>query len=205
MYAHHLRLVLKHFAMMWGLTAIGIFIGNLLPPFIVYPILILNLILLIIVLFVRNVFLANGILYAIPFFTGIMLFWIARFFIEALGFAFVLSILTGTAILFMILALLGLKMPRDFSNWGTYLTAILLILVLFSVIFIFIPVGNRFHLLMAALFVAVFVLFTVYDFNLIRNRYVKEEQIVFTALNLYLDFINLFIHLLDFIYRLRKE
>lgn len=205
MYAHHLRLVLKHFAMMWGLTAIGIFIGNLLPPFIVYPILILNLILLIIVLFVRNVFLANGILYAIPFFTGIMLFWIAGFFIEALGFAFVLSILTGTAILFMILALLGLKMPRDFSNWGTYLTAILLILVLFSVIFIFIPVGNRFHLLMAALFVAVFVLFTVYDFNLIRNRYVKEEQIVFTALNLYLDFINLFIHLLDFIYRLRKE
>ena len=31
MYAHHLRLVLQHFALMWGLTAIGLLIGMLLP------------------------------------------------------------------------------------------------------------------------------------------------------------------------------
>lgn len=204
MYAHHLRLVLQHFALMWGLTAIGLLIGMLLPSSIVFPIAIMNIILLIVVVFVRNVYLAGGILYAVPFLTGIMFFWLGQFFIEALGAAFLLSVFFGTVILFIILALVGLNIPRDLSSWGMYLVAILLIVIIFSLIYFFISVSSAVHIFIAALIVLVFALFTVYDFNLIRNHYVKEDEVVKMALSLYLVFINLFIHLLELIYRLKK-
>lgn len=204
MYAHHLRLVLQHFALMWGLTAIGLLIGMLLPSSIVLAIAIMNIILLIVVVFVRNVYLAGGILYTVPFLTGIMFFWLGQFFIEALGAAFLLSVFFGTVILFIILALVGLNIPRDLSSWGMYLVAILLIVIIFSLIYFFISVSSAVHIFIAALIVLVFALFTVYDFNLIRNHYVKEDEVVKMALSLYLVFINLFIHLLELIYRLKK-
>lgn len=203
MYAHHLRLVLQHFALMWGLTAIGLLIGMLLPSSIVLAIAIMNIFLLIVVVFVRNVYLAGGILYAVPFLTGIMFFWLGQFFIEALGAAFLLSVFFGTVILFIILALVGLIIPRDLSSWGMYLVAILLIGIIFSLIYFFITVSSTVHIF-AALIVLVFALFTVYDVNLIRNHYVKEDEVVKMALSLYLVFINLFIHLLEWIYRWKK-
>ena len=52
---------------MWVLTVVGMYIATLLPPAIVMPISIIALVLLIIVIFVRNLKLANSIMYTIPF------------------------------------------------------------------------------------------------------------------------------------------
>jgi hypothetical protein len=205
MYGHHLSLVLKHFALMWGLTAISLIVGMFLPSSIVIIVSVVNLVLLFIVVFTRNMLWANGILYLIPFFTGIMFYWLAQLFIGILGTAFVYSLLFGAAVLFITLALLGLKMPRHFPNGATYLTAILLVFMLFFIIYFFIPVDSMVRVFIAAIIVFGFVLYTVYDFNLIRNYYVKEDELVKTALSLYLDFINIFFFFFGRLYRGKRK
>ena len=189
---------------MWILTAIGLFVGTMLPPAIIMPISIITLILLIIVIFVRNVRLANSIMYAIPFLLGITLFWTTQFYINELGSALVFSVFIGTIFIFIVLAFIGM-MIKDISGIGSYLFAGLVVVIVFSIIFMFVPVGNTIALVLAGVTVLLFTIYTVYDFNLIRHNYVGDDEVVGMALNLYLDFINLFTNILEVIWRLKDE
>ena len=189
---------------MWILTAIGLFVATMLPPAIIMPISIITLILLIIVIFVRNVRLANSIMYAIPFLLGITLFWTTQFYINELGGALVFSVFIGTIFIFIVLAFIGM-MIKDISGIGSYLFAGLVVVIVFSVIFMFVPVGNTVALLLAGVTVLLFTIYTVYDFNLIRHNHVRDNEVVGMALNLYLDFINLFTNILEIIWRLKDE
>lgn len=189
---------------MWILTAVGLFVGTMLPPAIIMPISIITLILLIIVIFVRNVRLANSIMYAIPFLLGITLFWTTQFYINELGSALVFSVFIGTIFIFIVLAFIGM-MIKDISGIGSYLFAGLIVVIVFSIIFMFVPVGNTIALVLAGVTVLLFTIYTVYDFNLIRHNYVGDDEVVGMALNLYLDFINLFTNILEVIWRLKDE
>ena len=98
-----LSLVLKQFTLMWALTGVGLFIGSLLPPTIIFPISILTIILLIVVFFVRSVSFINIIVYILPILIGITLFWTTQFYIEQLGSALVFGVLIGTILVFVLL------------------------------------------------------------------------------------------------------
>jgi len=201
----NLNKILKHFTFMWVLTAIGIFVATLLPPAVIMPLSILCIILLIIACFVRSLKLANSIMYAIPFLMGILLFWTTQFFMDKLGSQLVLVVFGATVIIFISLALIGMMMNKDIANWGSYLFTVLIVVLVFSVIFMFIPVSNMIGLMIAAVSVLLFSLYTVYDFNRIRHNYVSDEEVIGMALNLYLDFINLFTNLLEVIWRFKNE
>ena len=201
----NLNKILKHFTFMWVLTAIGIFVATLLPPTVIMPLSILCIILLIIACFVRSLKLANSIMYAIPFLMGILLFWTTQFFMDKLGSQLVLVVFGATVIIFITLALIGMMMNKDIANWGSYLFTVLIVVLVFSVIFMFIPVSNMIGLMIAAVSVLLFSLYTVYDFNRIRHNYVSDEEVIGMALNLYLDFINLFTNLLEVIWRFKNE
>ena len=198
----NLSLVLKHFMYMWILTAVGLFIGTLLPPAIILPISIITIVLLIVVIFVRSVRLANTIIYFIPLLVGISLFWTTQFYINELGELLVLSVFIGTIIIFILLGLVGL-MIRDISGIGSYLFGALIVIIVFSIIFMFVPVGNTVALILAAVAVLLFTIYTIYDFNRISHNHVSEDQVVRMALNLYLDFINLFLNILEVLWRLK--
>lgn len=198
-----LSLVLKQFTLMWALTGVGLFIGSLLPPTIIFPISILTIILLIVVFFVRSVSFINIIVYILPILIGITLFWTTQFYIEQLGSALVFGVLIGTILVFVLLGLIGMMIP-DISAIGNYLLVTLLVLIIFSILFMFFPIGNTVLLVLAGIAILLFALYTVYDFNQIRHGYVREREVSLMALNLYLDFINLFVNLLQFISRLRN-
>lgn len=200
-----LKKVLQHFAYMWILTALGLFVGSFLPTSVLMPVSILTVILLIVTIFVRNVKIANTLLYCIPFLMGITLFWSMRFYSDKLGQETVIATLVGTIVIFIILAIVGTKTKTDLSGWGKYLFGILLVGLLLTVIFIFFPPSNLILLGLAGAFVLIFVLYTIYDFNMIAQGHVSEDEVVSMALNLYLDFINLFVNLLEVIWRLKKE
>ena len=198
-----LSLVLKQFTLMWALTGVGLFIGSLLPPTIIFPISILTIILLIVVFFVRSVSFINIIVYILPILIGITLFWTTQFYIEQLGSALVFGVLIGTILVFVLLGLIGMMIP-DISAIGNYLLVTLLVLIIFSILFMFFPIGNTVLLVLAGIAVLLFSLYTVYDFNQIRHGYVREREVSLMALNLYLNFINLFVNILQFISRLRN-
>lgn len=198
------RKIMFHFMMMWLLTAAGLFVGTLLPPAIIMPISILTIVLIIISIFIRSLRLMNTILYAIPFLVGITLFWSTQFYINKLGEELVFAVFIGTILIFVLLAIIGICLP-DLSPIGNYLLGILIVVFLFSLIFIFVPVSNMIMLILAAVTVLLFVVYTVYDFNQIKHNHVSDHETVSMALNLYLDFINLFINILEIIWRLKDE
>ena len=109
----------------------------------------------------------------------------------------------GTAVLFGVLSLIGYKTEKDISNWGTILTVALLVGVILTIINIF--VGNT-ALDIALDWAILFIFFglTIYDMNKIRAMHEAgfcddEKLYIYGAMELYLDFINVFLRILKFL------
>ncbi|MGM9951335.1 MAG: Bax inhibitor-1 family protein [Lysinibacillus sp.] len=200
-----LQAVMKSFAIMWVITAIGMFVGTILPPAIAMAASLVALVLLIITIFVRSAAFSKFVAYLLPFLMGIGLFWSTQFYINELGEGLVLLIFFSTVAIFIILGLVGSFVKADLSGFGKYLFGALLVAIVVSIVFVFVPVSNLVHLVLTGVILLIFVLYTIYDFNRIRQHPPTPDEVPMTALNLYLDFINLFLRLLEFVYRLNKD
>lgn len=106
----------------------------------------------------------------------------------------------GTSALFGILSLIGYKTNKDISNWGTILTVALLVGIVLTIVNILI--GST--VLDIALDWAILIIFfglTIYDMNKIKIMqeagFCDDEKLyVYGAMELYLDFINIFLRIL---------
>ncbi len=120
----------------------------------------------------------------------------AAFELSSIAYAFF-----GTAALFAILSYLGHKTERDISSFGTILIVALGIGLVLTLINLFL----RNSLLDIALDWAILIIFfglTVYDMNKIKkmgemNFCDPEKLYVYGAMELYLDFINIFLRILS--------
>jgi len=112
-----------------------------------------------------------------------------------------------TSIAFAGLSLWGYTTKKDISGWGAFLIMGVIGLIVASVINIFLgsPVV---HLAISAIGVLIFAGLTAYDTQNIKNTYLAHamhgdqewlgKAAIMGALNLYLDFINLFMFMLQF-------
>ncbi|KAL4227195.1 Transmembrane BAX inhibitor motif-containing protein 4 [Mactra antiquata] len=92
------------------------------------------------------------------------------------------------------LTMYTLQSKRDFSSWGASLFACLWILILASLLHMFFPA----EFLDRAISVGgaiLFSLFIVFDTHMMMHKLSAEEYIL-AAINLYLDILNLFLHIL---------
>lgn len=87
-----------------------------------------------------------------------------------------------------------LQSKRDFSSWGAGLFAALWVLIIAGILQIFFPteIMDKAIGIGGAL---VFSLFIIFDTHLLMHKHSPEEYIV-AAVNLYLDIVNLFLHIL---------
>lgn len=103
-----------------------------------------------------------------------------------------------TAIVFGLFSLIGYITKVDLTNIGTYLLIGLIALIICSLINIF--VGNgMFEIIICWISIIIFLGFTAYDIQKIKelSDYIDEDNLaIYGALQLYLDFINIFINLL---------
>ena len=117
----------------------------------------------------------------------------------------------ATALYFGVLAAYGRLTGRDLSGIRPILFSGLLFLVIFGVISLFIPALSLFDSISCLIGIAVFLGYTAYDTQRIRAFYhyyagypdMLEKASIFAALQLYLDFVNLFLYLLRFLGRRR--
>lgn len=104
-----------------------------------------------------------------------------------------------TSILLLLFSLIGSYTKLDLSKISTYLFMALLGIVICSIVNMFIK-SEMFDLGLCIIGVVVFVIYIAYDIQVVkRNLYGIENQdnlAIYGALNLYLDFINIFIKLL---------
>ena len=115
--------------------------------------------------------------------------------ISSIMFIFLIS-----AIIFAIMALIGYFTNIDLTRIGTYLLFALLAVVIVSLINIFIG-SSTLSLVISIICVLLFLGITAYDVQKIKalqsSGMPEDNLAIYGALELYLDFINLFIHLLS--------
>ncbi|MGE7921600.1 Bax inhibitor-1/YccA family protein [Viridibacillus arvi] len=197
--------VLRFFTLLWVVTAIGLFAGVFVPVSLVMPISIATVVLLLIVMFSRAARKASksiSILFA--FLTGVTLYSLLQFYIGALGGSLVLVIFGTTAAIFIVAGIIGYNTKRNLGNWGKFLFIVLIGVIIFSIITIFVGFSDIVMVFASAIGVMLFVGYTLYDMNQIARSYISDEEVPLVALNLYLDFINLFTELLKLIYHLKN-
>lgn len=112
-----------------------------------------------------------------------------------------------TAVYFGALAAYGFFTKRDLSGLRTILISGAMFLLVFWVLSLFIPGVMMFERIICMIGIAVFLGFTAYDTQKIKAFYsyysaspdMLAKASIFSALQLYLDFINLFLYLLRFL------
>lgn len=104
-----------------------------------------------------------------------------------------------SALLFLIFAILGYVTKLDLTSVGTFLLMALIGIVVCSIINIFVGNGT-FEIVICSISILIFLGFTAYDVNKIKQLqdiYPDEDSLAIVgALELYLDFINIFLDLL---------
>jgi len=110
-----------------------------------------------------------------------------------------------TAAVFAALSLYGYTTKRSLSGLGTFLFMGLIGILIAGVVNIFLQ-SSMLHFIISAAGVLIFAGFTAYDTQQIKEQYaeaygsdVQEKMAIFGALNLYLDFVNMFQMLLSLI------
>lgn len=112
----------------------------------------------------------------------------------------VIGVFFITSAMFAALSIYGLTTKRDMSSWGKFL--FIAVIGLIAVMLINLFVGSaQFGLLISIGAVLVFSALIAYDTQRIRDDFImyggNESTAVQGALSLYLDFLNIFIHLLS--------
>ena len=107
----------------------------------------------------------------------------------------------ATSALFAVLAYLGAKTDKDISNFGTILTVSLLIGIVLTIINLFLK-SSMLDIVLDWAILFIFLGLTVYDTNKIKKIYEagaidNEKLYVYGAMELYLDFINIFLRILS--------
>lgn len=117
----------------------------------------------------------------------------------------IILVLALTTILFAVMAAYGYATKEDLSKYSSLLTVGLIILVVASLLNVFFIKGPMFYMFVSYFGVLIFIALVGYDVNRIKymmveisdgNEALLTKYSIFGALQLYLDFINLFIYLL---------
>ena len=121
----------------------------------------------------------------------------AVFELSSIIYLFVIS-----ALVFAILGLIGYKTNKDLSSWSPYITVFLIAGIVLSFINLFIIKSSMLDLAIDWLILALFCGITIYDINKIKMLQqvpeINQEKIyIYCAMQLYLDFINIFLRILS--------
>lgn len=112
----------------------------------------------------------------------------------------IMYVFLASSLVFLLFALLGYTTKVDLSKIGTYLMIGLFvsIIILIVSLFVNIPLLN---LIISIVMILLFLGITAYDIQKIKyleGSFTDEDNLaIYGALQLYLDFINIFIHLLS--------
>lgn len=115
----------------------------------------------------------------------------------------VLEAFVLTAAVTVALTVYTFQSKRDFSSWGAALFSVLWILIITSFMQVFFFQSELVDRAMAVAGAVLFSLFIIFDTHMIMHK-VSPEEYIHAAINLYLDIINLFLHILRILGESRK-
>lgn len=114
----------------------------------------------------------------------------------------IITLFLASAVIFGILALIGYKTNKDLSSWQTYLSIFLIVGLVLSIVNLFILKSSTLDLILDWVILLIFFGVTIYDINKIKalqmEPNINQEKVhIYCAMQLYLDFINIFLRILS--------
>lgn len=189
--------VLKTFAVSLAIAFLGTMAGTYVPSSLFLPLSILEFVMLIAAFFFRRKkAISFTFVYSFTFISGITLYPIVAHYLAISGANTVLMSFATTTVVFSGVAIYATASKRNFSFIGGFLLAALLALVAISIFNIFWPLSTTGMLAYSFIGVMVFSGYVLFDFSRMKHYGVSQEEVPLMALNLYLDFINLFLSIL---------
>ena len=206
--------------MITAVTSYGIFtgissnsaIGNFFSsPVVLFGSIILQLVIAVAfraVMFKLSAGVCEALLYGYAFLTGITASsWFFAYDLGTIFWAF-----GYTAVMFVCCGVIGKVTKADLTKFRWYLFAGLVTLLIISIVSVFIP-SLRNNIVVTYAGVVLFLLYTAYDVQVIRNNYemvkyneeIADKFASFGAFELYLDFINLLIRILQILGRSKSR
>lgn len=192
-------------------TGIGVCIGGFLPNSILLIASIIGLIICICVsvMVVSKGKAPMGYAYFFGFVEGLSLTSFINLAIGVLGTHIVIMVIMGLFVYSGILMIKGYTTERSLNSLGGSLFLALIAILIMSIINIFIG-GDTLLLIISILSIIVFSLYIVYDMNKltrdIKKGYIKsKDELTIYVFNMYLDLINLIIHVLRILIVLKSE
>ena len=135
-------------------------------------------------------------LFLFTFITGVSLVPLLAHFIGLGKGGIIGNAFLSTSVLFGALSLFAINSKRDFSSWGKPLFITLIVVIVASLVNLFLGNGVLAVVINAAVLL-LFGLFTIYDTQNIANG--AYDSPVDAAVSLYLDFLNMFTTILQFL------
>jgi len=100
-----------------------------------------------------------------------------------------------TSVLFGALSLFAINSKSDFSSWGKPLFITLIVVIIASLVNYFLLQSSMMQIIISAAVLLLFSIFTIYDTQNIANG--AYDSPVDAAVSLYIDFLNIFVTLLQ--------
>lgn len=108
-----------------------------------------------------------------------------------------------TALIFAIFSLISWKSNYNFLSWGKALFILLIVALVVTVVEIFVQ-SPWINIAVDLGIIVLFVGFVLYDTQNILKRY-SDNEYINACISLYLDFLNIFVRLVDILLRRRRE
>ena len=185
--------ILRIFGYSLALSAVGAWLGQFIPKSLFIPLFILELIVLIALALSEKKERGYPLLILFTLLSGMTLYPLFAVYLNVLGKEVLVGALVVTAIIFFVLGTIGYRLNKDLSGWGMGLFVALLIFLGISIIVVFLPYNSLLEIFVASAGIILFSMYTVYDFNQIKQRTFTEDEVPSIVVSLYLDFLNLFL------------
>ena len=113
----------------------------------------------------------------------------------------IITLFIASAVIYAILAIIGYKTNADLSSWSPYITVFLIVGIVLSIINLFLE-SSLLNIGLDWFILILFMGITIYDINkmklLAEDPNLNNEKIhIYCAMQLYLDFINIFLRILS--------
>lgn len=114
----------------------------------------------------------------------------------------IVSVFIISALVFGILGFIGYKTNRDLNSWGTYIIVFLIAGIVLSLLNLIVFRSSVLDIAIDWLILILFCGATIYDINKIKvfqeSADINQDKIhIYCAMQLYLDFINIFLRILS--------
>ncbi|WP_042411114.1 Bax inhibitor-1/YccA family protein [Saccharococcus caldoxylosilyticus] len=177
----------------------GLYVGQWIPAAMHLPLAVLEIVLLLVMIFARSKkAVGYPLMYSFMLVSGATLYPLIGYYISVIGADAVLKAFALAAVSFSGVAIYAAKTKEDFSFLGGFLMLGAFALLGLLIIQWFIPFSSVGQMGIAALGILIFLGFTIYDINRLARYGFTEADIPMIVVNIYLDFINLFIYVLRF-------